>query len=225
MRHAGSPKNRRSIKSHNNGIIEAGMSKRTDRATLERLGQISPMLSLMGVQPEPIELALGEKDFWPTPLEAVAPLIPHLQFRRFIEPCAGDGALIKHLSLYGVECVGAGDVAPRCAAAVRKDVFDWTDKDADELGVDCFITNPPWSRSILHPLIDHLRNIRPTWLLFDADWMHTVQAGPIITGCSDIVSVGRVKWIPDSPNSGMDNAAWYLFDQGNQQTIFHERAV
>jgi hypothetical protein len=26
-----------------------------------------------------------------------------------------------------------------------------------------------------------------------------------------VVSVGRVKWMPDSDSTGKDNAAWYLF--------------
>lgn len=78
---------------------------------------------------------------------------------------------------------------------------------------DCFITNPPWTRTILHPLIDHLSNIAPTWLLFDADWMHTVQAKTYLKRCVKIVSVGRVKWIAGSKHTGLDNAAWYLFSR------------
>lgn len=27
-----------------------------------------------------------------------------------------------------------------------------------------------------------------------------------------IVSVGRVKWIEDSPHTGKDDCAWYMFD-------------
>ena len=30
-----------------------------------------------------------------------------------------------------------------------------------------FITNPPWDRKVLHPLIVHLSDQAPTWLLFD----------------------------------------------------------
>jgi hypothetical protein len=31
-----------------------------------------------------------------------------------------------------------------------------------------------------------------------------------------IVSVGRVKWIEGSKNTGKDNCAWYLFDLKNK---------
>jgi hypothetical protein len=40
------------------------------------------------------------------------------------------------------------------------------------------ITNPPWDRKILHRLIERFSAVGPTWLLFDADWMHTKQSAP-----------------------------------------------
>ena len=59
-------------------------------------------------------------------------------------------------------------------------------------------------------MIDHLCKIAPTWLLFDADWMHTKQAIPYLDYCEKIVSIGRVKWFGNA--SGKDNSCWYLFD-------------
>ena len=39
-----------------------------------------------------------ERDFYPTPIEAVRPLVPHLpKTGLFAEPCAGDGRLIRHI--------------------------------------------------------------------------------------------------------------------------------
>ena len=39
-----------------------------------------------------------ERDFYPTPLEAFLPVVPHLPYNfTYIEPCAGDGTLIKHI--------------------------------------------------------------------------------------------------------------------------------
>ena len=39
-----------------------------------------------------------ERDFYPTPIEAVRPLIPFLPKQGlFAEPCAGDGRLIRHI--------------------------------------------------------------------------------------------------------------------------------
>src|SRR6476660_1760063 len=96
-----------------------------------------------------------EADFYPTPWAAVVPLIPYLRgIRTFAEPCAGDGALVRHLKEFDLRCVYAGDIAAG----------------QDALGLDSYgkadaiITNPPWSRDVLHRLIAHFQNIAPTWL-------------------------------------------------------------
>ena len=151
------------------------------------------------------------RDFYPTPYEAVAPLLPHLRSpTRFCEPCAGDGALIRHLERHGHDCSLAWDIEPRAPGIARLDALATM-----AVNVDCYITNPPWTRSILHPLIHWLSGQMPTWLLFDADWMHTRQSTDLMRHCRKIVSVGRVKWIADSPFTGKDNCCWYLFNQAD----------
>jgi hypothetical protein len=163
-----------------------------------------------------------ERDFYPTPAEAVAPLLRHLKPRsRFVEPCAGNGALIDHLTGAGHVCARAWDIEPQ-----REDI-DRADALTKLVGnLDCFITNPPWSRDVLHPLIVHLSDQAPTWLLFDADWIHTRQAAPYLPRLRKIVSVGRVKWIPNSPFTGKDNCAWHLFDRpAGQGAAFFGRAA
>jgi hypothetical protein len=41
----------------------------------------------------------------------VLPLIPYLHgIRTFAEPCAGDGALVRHLESFGLRCIYAGDI-------------------------------------------------------------------------------------------------------------------
>ncbi len=101
------------------------------------------------------------------------------------------------------------DISPRSELIPQGDALEWQPHGL----VDVIITNPPWTRSILHPMIEHFSAMRPTWLLFDADWVHTKQAAPYLPYLRKIVSVGRVKWIPDSPHTGKDNCAWHLFDQ------------
>ena len=152
-----------------------------------------------------------ERDFYPTPYEAVVPLLPHLEpLVSFDEPCAGNGALVEILENTGRLCASMSDIEPQIKQIERKDLFSIT-----KCTGDMFITNPPWDRKILHPLIDALPRIAPTWLLFDADWMHTRQSAPLMHNCRKIVSVGRVKWIPGSKMTGKDNCAWYLFEQTN----------
>lgn len=148
-----------------------------------------------------------DRDFYPTPAEAVPPLLRHLVPRtRFVEPCAGDGALHDHLIAAGHICARAYDIEPR-----RSDIYRADALRERVINFDCFITNPPWDRNVLHPLIVHLSDQAPTWLLFDADWVHTRQAAPFAPRLRRIVSVGRLKWIPDSPFTGKDNCAWHLF--------------
>lgn len=150
------------------------------------------------------------RDFYPTPYEAVKPLLPHLTLDSFVEPCAGDGCLVRHLTDAGLKCILASDIEPMADNVVRGDVFDLLYSPTQ------IITNPPWDRKILHPMIEHFKNLAPTWLLFDSDWMHTKQSAEYIKYCSKIISVGRVKWIPDSKYTGKDNCAWYFF--GNRET-------
>jgi hypothetical protein len=167
-----------------------------------------------------------KNDTYDTPPEAVLPLLEHIPThylpvhrKTFAEPCAGRGDLVKALAGH-MRCVYAGDIAPRA---------DWITKQAagrwQAINTDFIITNPPWTRQVLHPMIERFRVMCPTWLLFDADWMHTKQAAPYLPYCHKVVSVGRVKWIPDSPHTGKDNAAWYLFDRDECQTEFVGRSA
>lgn len=159
-------------------------------------------------------------DYYPTPRSAVVPLLPHLApGTRYCEPCAGEGVLMGHLDLEGHVCVSAFDVMP-LRRDIRQHDASWITK-ADLNGADCVITNPPWDRAPLHQIIERCATLVPTWLLFDADWMHTAQAAPYLQICRKIVSVGRVKWIAESANTGKDNCCWYLFDaKSSEPTIF-----
>lgn len=170
------------------------------------------------------------RDYYPTPIEAVAPLIPHLPyFFKYAEPCAGDGRLIQHITNLtdcGGQCDYAADIDPKSSNIKTANALDI--KPSVGRAVDFCITNPPWNRKILHPLIESWMCVCPTWFLFDADWMHTKQSATLITYCAKIVSVGRVKWIEGSKNTGKDNCAWYLFDANKKPdlpAIFYGRTI
>ena len=169
-----------------------------------------------------------ERDFYPTPEAAVVPLCDHLPYEQFTyyEPCWGAGDLWRHLSANsnGFGCGSDIDIsrAEKEPWLLEKDALDLTEDDVADC--DFIITNPPWDRKILHPMIEHFSAMRPTWLLFDADWVHTKQSAPFMPWLRKIVSVGRVKWIPDSKMTGKDNCAWHLFDaSGSGPTEFYGR--
>lgn len=154
-------------------------------------------------------------DIYDTPLSPVATLLPHLKpGTRFIEPCAGRGDLIRHLEVQGHLCVGAFDIAPRSDGRVIIDKLDALKLDIGKHGGDCdaIITNPPWSRDILHALILRLYWQRPTYLLFDAEWAQNKIAAPYLPLCSKIIPAGRVKWIEGSAHASMDSVCWYCFE-------------
>lgn len=161
------------------------------------------------------------RDYYRTPKAAVLPLIPHLPHGfDFVEPCAGDNSLTRHL----VELTGGmakpiltSDIEPQSHDVVKMDAFDLTESHVQH---GLIITNPPWDRSkksgyLLHEMIDHFSELAPTWLLFDADWVHTIQSGRFMKKLSCMVSVGRVKWIEDSKMTGKDNCQWYLFEKNS----------
>jgi hypothetical protein len=146
-----------------------------------------------------------------TPLHALEPVIPFLKaegIRTFAEPCCGAGNLVSLLeNVVGLRCVYSGDITQGLDARAE---FSFG-------GCNAIITNPPWRRDLMHPLIDHFLNVGfATYLLFDADWPHTKQAAPFLPYCSHIISAGRVKWIPGSKYTGKDNAAWFRFQGGHR---------
>lgn len=136
----------------------------------------------------------------------VPPLLRHLEPGEFVEPCAGDGTLIDLLEPYGWRCTQAFDLVPG-----REDI-EQGDAMTARLGPGRkAVTNPPWSRDLLHPIIENLAAQGETWLLFDAAWAFTRQARPWLRLCHKIIVVGRLKWVPDTPHDAQDDCAWYLF--------------
>jgi len=151
------------------------------------------------------------RDFYPTPPKAIDPLLPHLlPNTRFCEPCAGDGRLTEYLVEHGHVCTAQYDIEPQADGIEVMNALKMTTRHLS--GAEMFITNPPWARDIFHPMIARFVTIGASaWFLCDADWAHTVQAAEYMPYCAKIVSVGRVKWEPDSKYQGKDNAAWYFF--------------
>ena len=145
------------------------------------------------------------RDLYDTPAKAVEPLLPWLEPQTlFVDPCYGRGAIRHALAAHGHLFCGGFDLP-----------IDAREHDYGMKPEEFFITNPPfWGRRAqLHPLIENLSDQAPTWLLMSADWLFNRSSGPLTRRLRRIVAVGRVKWIPNSPHVGKDNAAWLLFDR------------
>ena len=68
------------------------------------------------------------RDFYPTPIEAVYPLLEHLEEDfLFAEPCAGDGTLIDHLERKGV-CMWASDIEPQAEGIFSYNYYQITEE-------------------------------------------------------------------------------------------------
>jgi hypothetical protein len=147
------------------------------------------------------------RDFYPTPPEAVLPLIPYLNgTKRFAEPCCGDERLVRHLESHGFVCVYRGDIATGQDALASKDYG----------ALDAIITNPPFTFKIRRALTLHFVGIAPTWLLLPTDLAINIREAPLIAMCTDVVPIGRVQWFPNSKNeNSTDNFAWFRFLQGH----------
>lgn len=156
------------------------------------------------------------RDFYATPIGAALPLVPFLHgIRSFAEPCSGDGALVRHLEGEGLRCVYTGDIS------AGQDAFAF-----DNYGnADAIITNPPYIRALMCRLIEHFLRVGPiTWLLLPADWSHNLHAAPFVPSCTDVVSIGRVRWFEGTTMNSMDNFAWYRFDARHSAgPILHAR--
>lgn len=156
-----------------------------------------------------------ERDFYVTPPEAVLPLVPHLPRvpTHYVEPCAGDGALIRALAQHWPwgTCSLALDLEPQADHIERGDAFE-----IKQTTAHLFISNTPWSSpgSKGEPAIGlalHLSSLRPTWLLLPWEFAANRYFSKIEDRCARIVPVGRVSWMGNGV-PGKDSCAWYLFD-------------
>ena len=160
------------------------------------------------------------QSFYPTPRDAFVPLLAHLPKKmRWIEPCAGDGRLVKWLNELGHDCVGAYDIQPAILPHVCIDERDARDLSAIETnGAEWCITNPPWPEPFMRgePTLEIIRRMLDLglwcWFLLPADFMHNVYSSTLINkNCMRIVSIGRVKWFEGTKHSSKDNVCWYKF--------------
>jgi hypothetical protein len=156
---------------------------------------------------------LAPSDAYDTPAEAVAPLLSRLPRRqRFVEPCAGKGALVEALEAAGHRCVGKWDVAPRATGIIQRD--------GSELGQErsdfAIITNPPFSRrsrGTLDRLLGAwLESGAPVWLLLPLDFTAAQVSAPAMGSCTGIAIIGRVRWFGGTNST--DNFAWFRFQRG-----------
>jgi len=164
-----------------------------------------------------------DKDFFPTTdPRAVEPLVRYIRGNTYAEPCYGDGDL-EDLLMDVATCKWRSDVRGTVESSKVMDAMSLTKSDLQ--GIDLIVTNPPFTRSVLMPMLDHFITLKPTWLLLPAGHMHNVYFGDAMRKCSKVVSIGRLKWFKDSKFSSTDDFCWYFWPQWatHQETVFRGR--
>jgi hypothetical protein len=177
-----------------------------------------------------------ERDFYSTPLAATAPLVPYLGgIRGYIEPFAGDGRLIDNFKLLApdMKCVWASDMEP-LAEGIEKEDFDEIDTtdltmSMIEFHADAIISNPPWlnTPSSGYQLFRFINKMCkggfPVIMLLNANlvnnkssWQNKVHGRSLMELCYQVLPIGRVKWIDNSPFSAKEDSAWYFFNDNNR---------
>ena len=154
------------------------------------------------------------RDFYATidPAAAKA-ILPYIDRYDYAEPCWGKGNLEQLLINEGMNrCLWRGDIEQSTEGYTKgcniKDATEITEEDLQHCSL--VVTNPPFSWTILKPLLDYLPTLKPTWMLLPADVMHNVRMGPYMKICPQIVSVGRLYWM-ENKIKGVDNFCWFQF--------------
>lgn len=171
------------------------------------------------------------RGFWPTPREAVVPLLPFLPAGvEYGEPCAGDGQMIRNLTelLPSSVCGWASDLEPQAEGIFKIDALDI--KKSDMSQVEMFITNLPFPKTGQKgdpaiSLILHLTTIRPLWTVLPFAFAANDYFRRVAPICAEILPIGRVSWLGNGI-PGKDDICWARFDASNRHpTILHPRAI
>lgn len=126
---------------------------------------------------------------------AMAPnFVKYLEGKTFYEPCVGSGKLVDQLEGAGSVCVGASDIEPlgEFVNFPKKNGLELTPEDVKD--ADFIVTNPPFTKDTLLPLIDHWVTLKSTWVLLPADLAYNAYMVPYMARCSHIVALGRMYW-------------------------------
>ena len=166
------------------------------------------------------------KDFYATiDPNAIPPkLSEFVRGKSYASPCYGNCDL-EDLLMDVAVCRWRSDIRNTVRSSKVWDAMCLSKNELERC--DLIITNPPYSRDVLLPMIDHFISLKPTWLLLPADMMHNLYFGDYMRKCSKVISVGRICWFPKEGKrvASTDNYMWAYWEQeaDEAETIFYGR--
>jgi len=133
-----------------------------------------------------------DKEFYPTidPKSIPPNFLKHIKGKTYAEPCCGAGDLINLIGDNAV-CRWKSDLNP-AGCGVAWDAMKLSKNELEKC--ELIVTNPPYLKDVLLPLISHLSSLRPTWMLLPADIMHNGYMVEPMKKCERVVSIGRLYW-------------------------------
>lgn len=154
------------------------------------------------------------KDFYATiDPKAVAPMAEKFKGLKYASPCYGNGDLEDRLMDIAT-CVWRSDIRETVGCSKVLNGLDINKEDVKD--ADVVIENPPFSKNVLLPLIEHWVTLKPTWLLLPWDILQNKYMRPYVGIMQEAVPIGRLYWMPNKVR-GTDNYAFILFeDRGSQ---------
>lgn len=136
---------------------------------------------------------------------------------KYAEPCVGDGSLVDLLG-DNFECVWASDIEPdgRYSDDMSMGAEDITKEQMDAVEAEYIITNPPFTRNILLPIIDHfVYDLKiDTAFLLPSNIIHNKYFCEYVTDAAFIKSMGRL-YFEENMIRGKDDYVWILWKPNN----------
>lgn len=143
--------------------------------------------------------------------DALKPFLDKDGIKTYVEPFAGAGDLYDQLKNLGYDCKHLSDIEPQDTLGLGNIIKTMDYKDVvNEHDVDAMITNPPWDRHFFHEAIEIVTPKFPIcWWLMSANWAFNKSSSKYLDKyVTDIVAIGRLKWIPDTKMAGKDDCIW-----------------
>jgi len=134
----------------------------------------------------------ADRDFYRTidPNAIPYTFVDLIRGKSYADTCYGNGDLEDRL-MDVATCKWRSDIRETVGSSLVVDALQVTKEDLED--VDCLIQNPPFTRKVLDPLLDHWLTLgKPVWLLLPADYMHNVSFGKYMRQCKEVISVGRL---------------------------------